>query len=192
MQEASQQMMTLCDDNPAMVTRMLIFLYADDYPTTVNGNDTLHKKLGGIFSSFYNATEDDEILSVHAAMYGMGEKYDIASLKDASRAKYVQALKGTISVDDFTNSIKIAYATTPAEDDGLRKWAVYRAQEYVAMYAREPAFEALIRSNPDFAFDFGSRYARRDAAGVVAECTVKMKATDDWRQRFAVVAQQDG
>ena len=112
--------MTLHDDDPATVSWMLIFLYTDDYPTTEHSQVPTTNCVPSP-ASFPRPVElNEQPLSIHAAMYGIGDKYDLASLRDLSRAKYIQALSSKSSVADFTNSVEVAYATMQLRRNGAR------------------------------------------------------------------------
>ena len=138
-----------------MFTRLLIFLYTYEYPgaeSRTQLESTTHQ-LGN--------SVDEEItgeLVIHSSMYGLGDRYGIPILKALSRDKYTKALSMEYSVVDLAESITIAYTT--ASDDGLRKYAVYEARLRTELFTTQPAFQELLRSTPEFAVDFGTKYAR--------------------------------
>jgi hypothetical protein len=54
----------------------------------------------------------------------------------------------------------VAYTTTAEPDIDLRKWIVFEAQHYNYVFLNQPSFETTIRSLPNFAVDYGIKYAR--------------------------------
>lgn len=82
-----------------MVDHMLRFLYAFDYDDYADGARPL---------------------MVNATMYGLGEKYNIQTLKAHAKDKFLAALKAGWDIFSFPEVVKTVYSTTPASDRGLR------------------------------------------------------------------------
>lgn len=148
-----------------MFARVLLFCYVKQYPSPGAGN-ILQPELEYLVKS---GTEDvDEELTVHAAMYGMGEKYDIPDLKKLSLHNFAHTLKNTrYSATDFINSIHVAFTTTLDTDQGLRKYVVWEAQRSSTLLAHHPDFKSVLSTVPEFAYDVVTKYAR----GTFVWCT---------------------
>ena len=136
--------MTLRDDDTAILNRLTIFLYADDYLTD-NSSGAFNHNLGPIRKMIGDDMQD-EILSTHAAMYGIGDKYSVNGLKTASKNKYAKALRGEFLLANFFNSIKIACSTVSGADDTLQQKAVAAAQKTISRLAAEAEFEAIVKA----------------------------------------------
>jgi hypothetical protein len=132
-------------------------------------------------------TEDDsdhdeatkaDLLSLHASVYGIAEKYDLDALKELSRRRYLASLAIRIEPQDFINSVAIIYSTTLKTDD-LRKHAAWTAQKYRRGLRDIPEFKELWHGEPDFACDFLANYRAVD--GVWRNCCSKYYSRDeDW------------
>lgn len=60
------------------------------------------------------AQSEEEIpLTFHASHYGIADKYECPSLKEACQNTYIRALRGNFSIVNFISSIKVVYETTP-------------------------------------------------------------------------------
>lgn len=65
-------------------------------------------------------TKSASLLSLHARVYGIAEKYDVDALKALSSQRYLASLATNIEAHDFITSIHIIYAATLTSND-LRK-----------------------------------------------------------------------
>jgi hypothetical protein len=106
-------------------------------------------------------SEEDNPLTFHASLYGIAEKYQCPSLKEASQNAYIRALHGNFSIVDFISSIKVVYETTPEAERGLCKWAVFVSQGYKEMLQPHPSFKSLFMCRPDFTWDLVTAYMER-------------------------------
>ena len=154
--------MTLEEDQPEMVARMLVYIYGQKYPVTLEGKthvaESTRKLLPAHFTGIKEDIKREGQLSVHAAVYGIADKYDCQSLKAACEQAYVGQLSAQTSLRDFIASINIIYENTPKEDKGLRKWAVWFSQGYKEVILVHPGFKSFFCSQPDFAWDFATNY----------------------------------
>jgi hypothetical protein len=153
------------DDDPALVARLLVYLYGEVYPVGDEGQEVWGNSLGKLFGGDTEVPENssgssDQPLSLHAALYGLADKYGCPSLKHDCQQAYIKTLQGDFSLADFISSINVVYETTPEGDDGLRKWAVWVAQGYSDMLQLQPSFKGLIMSRGDFCWDLTTKYQR--------------------------------
>jgi hypothetical protein len=58
---------------------------------------------------------------LHAKVYEVADKYDVAGLKELSREKFMLACNIHWNSDQFSVAAEYAFTTTPDEDEGLRK-----------------------------------------------------------------------
>jgi hypothetical protein len=153
---------TLEEDDPKMVARMLVYIYGQEYPVTFDGAspfaESAQKLLPAYLTGIEGDMKGDGPLSVHAAVYSIADKYDCQSLKAACEQAYVGRLSAQTSLGDFIASIDVIYETTPRDDKSLRKWAVWFSQGYKEMILVHPSFKTLFCSRQDFAWDFATNY----------------------------------
>ena len=145
-----------------MVARLIVFLYSRTYPMTDQDGkksaDSVRRLLASNDQAYRDQSEDENLLTFHASLYGVADKFECESLKDDCQNAYIRALYGSFSILDFISSINVVYETTPETDIGLRKWAVFVAQGYKAMLQSHPSFKALFMSRPDFSWDLATAY----------------------------------
>jgi hypothetical protein len=146
-----------------MIARMLQFLYHGSYDI-LNIATGLTRLLD---KSSPTVVEDDIIpaqdfdFETHAAMYAIADRFEIPALKAVSETHFVSELRSKhFSVADLVSAIDLVYTTTPESDHGLRKWVVYRAQQIESELVRHDDFKAVLKGQPDFAWDFATRYAK--------------------------------
>lgn len=95
---------------------------------------------------------------LHAAMFAVADKYNIAALGDVAKNKFEQAIKESVSdTNYFLDIIDYVYSTTPESNRGLRDLIVFQAQTRGAKIMAEPELnsrlEEIISSTPRFAMD---------------------------------------
>ncbi|KAI9776307.1 MAG: hypothetical protein M1839_000468 [Geoglossum umbratile] len=130
---------TLSDDDPATVWRMISFLYTCDYLDTENevyvddeiassNTNSPHAIDGEIAPTMSTTFQPRERVApfsnVH--VYAIAEKYDIPDLKSHSMKKFRNWVKNGWSNGDFPAIIKEVFTSTPNSDRGLRdivSWA---------------------------------------------------------------------
>ncbi|ERF68890.1 hypothetical protein EPUS_04542 [Endocarpon pusillum Z07020] len=129
--EAVNQSVTLKEDDPQMVARLIVFLYSWTYPMTgkdaKKSADSVRRLLASNDQAYQDQSEDENLLTFHASLYGVADKFECESLKENCQKAYIRALHGSFSIPDFISSINVVYETTPETDIGLRKWAVFVA-----------------------------------------------------------------
>lgn len=130
------------DSHPTtIVERLVEYFYTGDYSDMSAGaKDT---------------TNDVNMLSVHAKMCIMAEKYGIQGLADLSTAKYGRALQNIRDMKCFLASLKHVYQSSKtsqfgssSSNDGpcLRDWAVAFARDRLPAHLSDAKFK---RSSTD-------------------------------------------
>jgi hypothetical protein len=152
------------------VARLLVYLYTKTYPI-LGTSQWLHlesehcyayrKKLAFMLG---RNTSDDDIpqapLCVELAVREMAEKYMVPKLDELSREACQMIVKRNWqshqATQQFIASIRTLYRTTKASDR-LRDYVVYTTQSCHMKTPIFSAFQDLLRSEGDFAWDLASR-----------------------------------
>ncbi|KAM0804340.1 hypothetical protein BDR22DRAFT_835671 [Usnea florida] len=113
----------LGQEDPALVDRMITFIYTSEYPNPTGEE---------IFGVLYDV--DALALPVHAAMYALGDFYGVRSLKWVAKGKFKRLMRSWYPLVDntmhsaklraFIQAIRVVYTTTPEHDRGLRDFVV--------------------------------------------------------------------
>ena len=129
-QKASAGVITLQDDEPEMVARMLLCLYTSDYPTTFQermlpGCPNLKEFLESGFSAFdfdHFQYETNSLL-VHSKMYAIAEKYDMPGVQAVCVAKFGE-FSGQEELKNLVDVLPHLYSSTLSSPTALRQKAV--------------------------------------------------------------------
>jgi hypothetical protein len=142
---------------------MLQYLYHGRYDV-LNIAEGLTRILGQASSTTtfnHSVLAQDYDIEIHAAMYAVADRFEVPILKAVSLASFVSELRSnTFSIADLVAAIEVVYITTPENDIRLRKWVVYRAQQFSHELIRHAGFQAAFETHPDFAWDFATKYAK--------------------------------
>jgi hypothetical protein len=190
-QEASDQSVELPDDEPRSIHRLLMYLYKDDYATTISMSD-FHEAKIATRPVEADMKDPEEEPMVHAAMYAVAEKYDIAGLKRLSAAKFEKAFVGrhvfsappsktlmgtpVLTLDRVKNLVETIYTTT-VNSDGTRHLRDFVAYEVVGMLRQLhglEGFKELIEEHPDFGWDLIVSVARDKMRKECRNCGTKV------------------
>ena len=95
---------------------------------------------------------------LHAAMYALGDKYDLAVIKDAAKLKYFSQISrsGIKDLLNFIESIPIVYSSTPDSDRQLRDAIVKKAVSHPDHFLQprvKPSFQKVLVEVPEFNWD---------------------------------------
>ena len=158
--ETTDQVVSLHDDDPHMLARAILFMYTGAFPvpdghsTPVISKEAFDKLVMSI------ATAEDKVsgLLYHAHCYALGDKYDIPALKLYASSLFRLGLC-ECTVHQLFQSIKMVYTTALTVDDNIRKLVVYQIQKMWPI-SQHPEFRDFLKTIPDFAVDFGTRYHR--------------------------------
>ncbi|KAF2868103.1 hypothetical protein BDV95DRAFT_580259 [Massariosphaeria phaeospora] len=69
-------------------------------------------------------------LTIHATMYALADKYQIAGLAKSAGAKFKSCMQDHWDSEDFINAVQIAYTSTPDTDRGLRDVIVQAMKDW--------------------------------------------------------------
>ena len=154
--------MTLHDDDPIVVARMLLYLYTSDYKPYKSDMSLLHNIIEKAASKplEIQLEEVPEII-LAAQMHVIAEKYGIRGLEDLSARRFLATIK-TTSMANLLALVEIVYESTPENDDRLRKWIVWRIQTTKKSLKDSDKVVALVHQHHDFANDLISKYAARN------------------------------
>lgn len=109
---------------------------------------------------------------MHAKMYAIGTKYDIASLKAAAREKFSTAIEHAWDRPVFARVIRLVFSTTADEDEGLRNQLVEIIQRNESALACNPDVEAAILSIDKLSYRLWKANATRDNTSKGPKCLV--------------------
>lgn len=126
-------------DDPDAVNCMFEFIYSHDYgirPLELDNEVTAHKV----------------DLCLHANVYALGEKYEIAALKEASVRKFAERAESSWNSEDFRNAVKIVFTTTADQDKDLRDLVARILSQHRRELAPDPAVETAVRQVDGLAY----------------------------------------
>jgi hypothetical protein len=117
--ESSEDVVTLHDDDPILVARMLLYLYTLDYKPDKKTPDLLRKIMIQATFITINVEPYEEVPEVilAAQMYGIAEKYAVKDLKDLSVARFLVEIEKT-PMSNLLALIDINYDLTAESEDG--------------------------------------------------------------------------
>ena len=136
--EGMTGIITMDDDDPQAVKRLLLYLYTLDYPEE-DASDVLvsidpshpsdvpsagtvgESDLGTMTVSSDWATPSDSRMMNNVLVYAIAEKYDISELKDLAKHKFRTQTSAAWPLDDFHAVTEAVFSTTPETDTGLRQ-----------------------------------------------------------------------
>lgn len=91
-------------------------------------------------------------LVIHAKVYAIAEKYDIAGLKSLAQSKFAQQLQSHIDSPEFSEACQEAYESTFHTDRGLRDVIIQAFRTNPGLSLRSDV-ELAIRETPGLAFE---------------------------------------
>ena len=142
-QESSTNTIDLTADGISLVSRMIHCFYYGTYPDFNEEDD------GHTWRSAHQ---------LHAAMYALGDKYDVTSLKNRARANFNRPASKVYIWDlqGFIDSIPLVYSSTPDSDRGLRDITVSKIKENPSQYLHEDvkaSYRKVLFEVPEFSWD---------------------------------------
>lgn len=147
LQESEFNIIDLSDDTKSVAYRMVDFLYRGDYWVGYPDHQVIDGDSGG---------EHHALL--HAAMFAVADKYNIAALGDAAKDKFERSFNYMFpDLGGLMDVIEYVYSSTPDSNRGLRDSIVQQTQACGAKIMADPALnsrlEEIIASTPSFAMD---------------------------------------
>lgn len=157
-QESSSNTIDLTADGISLVSRMIHCMYYGTYGNLdeIAGDVTWYcgKKFGWIVGDLDWESEHQ----LHAAMYALGEKFDITGLKDVALVKFEQLATKTKArnLHRFVESIPMVYSSTPDSDRRLRDATIEIIKASPSSFVHKDvkaSFQKVISEVPDFSWD---------------------------------------
>ena len=153
--------MTLHDDDPVIVVRMLLYLYIVDYEPDKIDISPLHNIMEkGASIPFKIQHEEVSGIILAAQMYGIAEKHGITTLKNLSARRFLASIE-TASRANLLNLVQIIYESTSEGYKLLSKYVVWRNQKTKMSIGDLNKVVALVWQHHDFTDDLISEYAAR-------------------------------
>lgn len=150
-QESKTAQVSLPEDEPALIARMIIFAYTLAYHTgSIQSPKPEHEQFKNILDPYGDKPTDNQSYDwttrskLHIRMYALADKYEIASLKQQSRQRFVFAFTGLDEYQpnafcnqqfdhveeplvqyqdrqlELAQMLRFIYSSTPEHDRGLR------------------------------------------------------------------------
>lgn len=115
----------------------------------------------------YDASDQDEVPPTvfNAKVYGIADKYDVATLKLQAKEKFKQAAETRWRMDDFPHAITEVYSSTPATDRGLRDMVIRVVCGHIDVFLEKQEFNDVLEETVGFAADV-TRFIVKEHKGV--------------------------
>jgi len=94
---------------------------------------------------------DPKLLLLHSKMYAIGDKYDVAGLKELARTNFCMISNKAWKDEAFTEVADHVLSSTPDSDAGLRDVLCEMIGLYVELL-NKPAFADLLNKHTKFMF----------------------------------------
>jgi hypothetical protein len=152
-QEAADKVITLHDDEPEMVARMLLCLYSSDYLIHFNerkfwGYPTMEEfmekgcpKLQA--DSFEHETNP---LLVHSKMYAIADKYDMPGLQAICVTKFAVDISDKDELQNLVDALPHIYTSTPPSQTALKQKAAVFVQEAYHEIMHKPSLRTKLET----------------------------------------------
>lgn len=119
---------------------MFDFIYLHDYGVTASPSDD-------------EVSASGHGLCLHANVYALGEKYEIAAMKEASLQKFKDDAETSWNGEDFRNAMEIVFTSTADQDKGLRDLVARVLSQHRRELAADPAVETTVRRIDGLAYE---------------------------------------
>ncbi|KAL8851080.1 MAG: hypothetical protein Q9221_003976 [Calogaya cf. arnoldii] len=183
-QEGNTGRIDLKEDDPEMIDKLVNYLYNCDYddhatvPTT-QLTDGQQQAL----DSQHQHTPQTRRLGCNVDMYVIGDRCQLAGLKDLAKHKFSAALPACWNKENIIEVIRTIYDNTLPSDHGLRSCLVPLFQKHGQTLRWMDAFKELLKTYGEFAADFIEAWMSSDQHGppkAFLQCTKchKLYASD--------------
>ncbi|EOA85871.1 hypothetical protein ACJQWK_02967 [Exserohilum turcicum] len=135
--EGSSGVLAYNDGSEAAYWRVFEYLYTGDYPDNLSHD-----------------IEDDPALLKEPRVYALADMFFLEDLKAVAIAKLQHKLQDLWTNDSFPECIREIYATTPANDLGMRSAVVEIAKDHIKELGSKSIFKDLIREGGDFVVQY--------------------------------------
>jgi hypothetical protein len=148
-QEAAERTLTLDDDDPQFIARLIDFLYSADYADN-----------HGFETSIMGDDDFVEPWKVHVEMYALAEKYDIAGLKEVSAKKFKACFVKMTVFDDpklgtLSDIVSAIYDSTPNNfaNRHLREYIAKQTKLRMVILHMKTEFKDIVDCHRDYSWD---------------------------------------
>ncbi|KAL8809843.1 MAG: hypothetical protein Q9223_004556 [Gallowayella weberi] len=178
-QEGESGSIELKEVQPALINKLVDYLYNFDYDDSDDSNDSnddvqIKADSNEVIPIEADANDDVQIeadsndnvqndacsqspqagrLAVNAAMYTIGDRYNLNKLKDLAKAKFATALVHCWNKEEFPDTIRFIYEHTLAEDRGLRDCLAPTLIQHKRHLRSDDKFMAVVQTHGEFAVD---------------------------------------
>ncbi|KAL8684186.1 MAG: hypothetical protein Q9224_006537 [Gallowayella concinna] len=154
-QEGGAGSIDLKEEQPEFVNKLVHYLYSCDYHDSNDSKDNDQSK----------ASSQSPLagkLSTNAAMYTIGDRYNLTGLKDIAKAKFATALPNCWNKEDFPSLIRFIYENALTEDRGLRDCLAPTLIQHKQHLRSDNKFMDLVRTHGEFAVDLLDAWTNPD------------------------------
>jgi hypothetical protein len=111
-------------------------------------------------------------LTIHAAMYALGDKYQVQGLSQIAKEKFESCLHHHANSSDFVSAVQVAYTSTPESNRGLRDavLSAFRAHFGVDV-AKIPGAEARLDAIDELSLHLIKSWPTKVDASKTADAT---------------------
>lgn len=169
-QESESNTIDLSDDTKCVIYRMVEFLYRGDYQEIDHPNyQTLDRDIVDRSGAHH--------AMLHASMFAVADKYDIAALGDLAKDKFTKAI---LNIDNqhYMDVINHVYSTTPESNRGLHDEIGYQTRLRGSTIITDPVLksrlEEIVSTTPQFAWDLIETSFKPTSAKPCAECNLSI------------------
>jgi hypothetical protein len=112
-------------------------------------------------------------LSIHADMYALGDKYQVAGLQNVAASKFKACLTHHCNSPDFITALQIVYTSTPDSNRMLRDVVVQGFKDHFSIdITKDPAIEAKLDTIDELSLALLSSWPKKvDTSRVVKAST---------------------
>ena len=135
-QEAADRLITLHDDEPEMVARMLLCLYGNGYPIQFKecefgGHPTVEELMKKGCPEFQTDDFEHETnpLLVHSKLYAIADKYDLTGVQKICLRKFKVNIDDHLELQNLVDALPHVYSSTPPSQTALKQKVAVLVQE---------------------------------------------------------------
>lgn len=142
----------LTGEEPCMVAKLVHYFYNFDYDDEdVVGEDDEEEQNAqkGSQSQCYEPSR----LATNAALYIMGDRYNVTGLKSLAKAKFTLGLANGWNSEDFPDIIRSIYENTPPADREMRGCILPTVRAHWQDLRTSEPFMEVVREMGDFGVD---------------------------------------
>ena len=172
-QEATNATITLEEYDPAIVNRMIIYLYTNDYPdgkipdeqqpltTTDSFISPYMLSLGSPVSVTAEMTTADRLMMVNILVFSMADRYELRPLKTVAKDKICACMQTSAAYAN-PEIVRMAFEVLPTEDMGIKDIVIKACADHIEEILSDPAMEGLLTTIAPLSFGIITQMYGRD------------------------------